>query len=149
MAIHKIVSLINFGGLRAPINAGTITVGNIYELMPFDNTIVIVELTPDKVMEMLVYLYEKDGQPISNAKVKLSNDKKEIYIRGVEYLFDVNLFVVTSNYLADGGDKMDFFKDPVSKVDSGILIRDALIEYVKGVETLPFRPIEGRISIQK
>ena len=147
--IHKVISLINFGGLRAPINEGIITVGNIYELMPFDNSIVILELSPDKVSEMLLYLYEKNGQPISNAKAKLSNDKKEIYIKGAEYLFDVNLFVITSDYLADGGDKMNFFKNPVSKVDSGILIRDALIEYVKGVDTLSFRPVEGRIIIEK
>lgn len=147
--IHKVISLINFGGLRAPINSGEVTVGNMYELMPFDNSIVIMELTPDKVKEMLDYMFLANGQPISNGKMKLSDKKKELFINNAEYLFDLNIYVVTSNYLADGGDKMDFFKNSVNRWDSGILIRDALIEYVKKVEKIPYRSVNERIVIQR
>lgn len=141
--------LLNFGGLRAPINEGAITVGNIYELMPFDNTICIVKINPDKMREMLIYLREKQGQPVSNAKMILAKSKQLIKIGGEDYNFDKDVYVITSDYLANGGDKMDFFKDPVRKWDSGILIRDALIEFVRESQELePYLP-EKRIEIAR
>ena len=79
LAINKsnTLCLLNFGGLRAPINEGDITIGNVYELMPFDNEIVIVSLSPIQVKAMLVYLFEKHGQPVSNAVALLSSNKNK------------------------------------------------------------------------
>ena len=47
--------------------------------------------------------------------------------------FDVtkNYYIVTSDYLASGGDKMTFFKDPIRKVNINYLVRDAIINYFR------------------
>ncbi|MGV6862209.1 MAG: 5'-nucleotidase C-terminal domain-containing protein [Putridiphycobacter sp.] len=138
-------ALLNFGGLRASINKGTITIGNIYELMPFDNEIVIVKLTPSKIEELLTYLFQKNGQPIANAIAYLNSSKGKLDIGGSPYNFTQDVYVITSDYLANGGDKMNFFKGaPFFK--TGILMRDALINYVKTVKTLPEFKVEGRIQ---
>lgn len=140
--------LINFGGLRAPINAGDITIGHIYELMPFDNEIVIVKLQPTHVKLMLTYLFKKHGQPLSNAKALLASDKNRLDIGGVPYDFDKDLYVITSDYLAKGGDKMDFLTSS-KMIQTGVLMRDALLTYVQKVNKIPSFSVEDRIQFIK
>ena len=145
---NSIFSLLNFGGLRAPINKGEISKGNIYELMPFDNSIVIVQLSPEKVKELLNYLHQINGQPVGNAGFRLSLDAKEIIIGEELYQFDHDVFIVSSDYLVNGGDKMDFFKDPINRWNTDILIREALINYVTRAKNILYTPVEGRMQIQ-
>ncbi len=137
--------MLNFGGLRASINKGDITIGNIYELMPFDNEIVIVKLTPSHINKLLLYLFQKNGQPISNAIAYINSSKGRIDIGGYPYNFKDDVYVITSDYLANGGDKMTFFKGQ-PYVKTGILIRDALLDYVSTVKELPHFEVEGRIQ---
>lgn len=142
------ICLINFGGLRAPIQEGDISIRNIYELMPFDNEIVVVSLSPSQVMEMLNYLFVKNGQPISNGQAILSSDSKKLMIGGVAYNFERNINVITSDYLAKGGDKMSFLKSE-KMIQTGILMRDALLDYVNKVNELPEFRVEDRIFFVK
>jgi len=143
-----IFSMLNFGGLRAPISKGEISKGEIYELMPFDNSIVIVQLSPEKIKELLSYLFQNNGQPLGNAGVRLNLDDKQIMIGEELYKFDHDVFVVSSDYLVSGGDKMDFFKEPIKRWNTDILIREALIEYVTRVKNIPYTPVESRVQIQ-
>jgi len=138
------ISLINFGGLRAPINEGDISIRNIYELMPFDNEIVIVSLGPSEVVNMLNYLFVKEGQPLSNGKARLSSDKQTLFIGGRTYNMEKHIYVITSDYLAKGGDKMSFFKS-AEMIQTGILMRDALLDYVAKKKELPIFKVEDRI----
>ncbi len=142
------ISLINFGGLRASINEGDISIRNVYELMPFDNEIVIVSLSPSEVTEMLNYLFDKNGQPISNGQAILSSNKKGLVIGGRAYNFERNINVITSDYLAKGGDKMNFFKF-AQMIQTGILMRDALLDYVALKKELPEFKVEDRIFFVK
>jgi len=137
--------MLNFGGLRSSINKGDITIGDIYQLMPFDNEIVIVKLSSQHIQKLLLYLFEKNGQPISNAIAYVNSSKGRLDIGGAPYNFNDEVFVITSDYLANGGDKMTFFKGQ-PYVKTGILIRDALINYVSTVKELPNFEVEGRIQ---
>lgn len=147
--MSRSMCLLNFGGLRAPINQGNVTVGNIYELMPFDNTLVLVELNGEQMKTLVTYLFEEGGQPIANAQMRLSKNVQEVTIGGEPYNFDSNVMVITSNYLADGGDKMNFFKDPIRRFESGIFLRDIFINSVRTEKQLgPYHP-DGRIQFLK
>jgi len=143
---HNCMALINKGGIRAPINAGPITTGNIYEVMPFNNEIVIVKLEPKKVKEILDYLYAQNGQPISNAMVRLREKIKTLTIAETKYNLDSPLYIITSDYLAKGGDNMNFFKNPISTFQTGILIRDALLKKVKNDQMIIAPKNSGRIT---
>jgi len=138
-------SLLNFGGLRASVNKGNITIGSIYELMPFDNEIVIVKITPSQVNDLLLYLFGKNGQPISNAIAYINSSKGQLDIGGQPYNFKEDVFIITSDYLANGGDKMTFLKGQ-PYIKTGVLIRDALLNYVSNVKELPEFKVEGRIQ---
>lgn len=145
---NTIFSLLNFGGIRAPINKGEISKGNLYELMPFDNTIVIVQISAEKIKQLLNYLHQNNGQPVGNAGFRLSLDNKEMIIGEELYNFDHDVFIVSSDYLVNGGDKMDFFKDPIKRWNTDILIRDALISYVTRAKNILYPALEGRMQIQ-
>jgi len=47
------VVIANGGGIRASIKAGDITLGDIYTVLPFDNTLTAIELTGDKIVAAL------------------------------------------------------------------------------------------------
>lgn len=143
---ESIFALLNFGGLRRPINQGDITVSEIYELMPFDNSIVIVQLTTDKLKEVMSYLEAAQGQPVSNARFLFENGAQS-YSIGKSQLTAESFYVITSDYLAGGGDKMSFFKDNLKTWNTGLLIRDVLIEYIRKHKTIPYSPVEGRVKL--
>jgi hypothetical protein len=71
---------------------------------------------------------------------------------GEEIGADDHLYVVTSDYLAEGGDKMDFFRNPTQRIRTGIKIRDAIISdfRTKGLagQTLS-SGLDGRTSVTK
>lgn len=141
----QMFSLLNFGGIRTSLNQGNITRGEIYELMPFDNAIVILEIQPEKMESMTAYLDTMNGQPVSNAQFVFSEANREYVIgKNNAETYD-SYFVVTSDYLAGGGDKMSFFNQPLNRWDTGILVRDALIGFIEKSDTVHYKNIEGRM----
>jgi 2',3'-cyclic-nucleotide 2'-phosphodiesterase (5'-nucleotidase family) len=144
------IALLNFGGLRAPINKGNISIGNVFELMPFDNTITIVRIDAQGVTDLMEYLFTMNGQPISNAQLNLTSENKKMLVGNVPVESNrLGIYVITSNYLASGGDKMNFLRDADQKWDSGVLIRDVFIEHIKGKGQISNRGIDGRMIIRK
>lgn len=141
VADNYIFSYINFGGLRSSISKGEVTVGDIYSLMPFDNEIVVLKLTGKKVQELIDYNLQFGGQPAGNIifEVNKSDDNYEMksVVIGNQF-FDVekSYFVVTTDYLAGGGDNMTFFDAPEKQWKTGILLRDAIIQKTKDEEDI-------------
>lgn len=146
------ICLLNNGGLRAQLPKGKITRGNVFELMPFENNIVILTLSGEKTRQLFQYMVEANGAPFSGATLKSKGKKiTELMIGGEAFDVNKTYKVATSDYLALGGDKYDFFKDPV-KVDTiSYLLRDAIIdrmtdEHKKG-NTIKGRK-DGRIKFE-
>ena len=123
--------LINIGGLRVDLPQGDITISKVFELMPFENELDIIKLSPQKMQEMLDYLKAKGGQPISGMELKISSSGYPCSINDEPLDESRSYFVVTSDYLADGGDKMDFFKEPEARIKTGIKIRDAIMDHFR------------------
>ena len=126
-----IMVLLNVGGLRNTIDKGDVTIGDIFTVMPFDNEIVWAELPMSSLKEIENYLNKSGGEPISGATLEneilsLNNttEKAESFI------------VITSDYLLNGGDKMDFFQNRISDHHTGVLLRDAMISEAKLQGTL-------------
>jgi len=125
-------SLLNNGGLRISIPSGAITMRNIFELMPFDNGIEILELSGEKTKELFDYVASNKGEPISGAKMGIKGTSaSDILIDDKPFDVSKNYYVVTSDYLANGGDNMSFFSNPLKRVNINYLVRDAIINYIK------------------
>jgi 2',3'-cyclic-nucleotide 2'-phosphodiesterase (5'-nucleotidase family) len=134
--------LLNHGGIRSIISKGNITTRTAYEVMPFENAVVVAKLKGEHVKELLEYLVEaKRPHPISKLKIILdeSDNLQEADIHGKPIDYNKSYYVLTNDYLLNGGDRMDFFKkrDTVFVLD--YKIRNALIDYFSKTDTI--RPV--------
>ena len=127
-----IFCLLNTGGIRSSLGIGPVTIGDIYKLMPFDNIIVWVKLPIKELSSIESYITESGGEPISNIHIK----NGRIEFNGFDRSKATEFWVITSDYLFSGGDRMDFFKKGTEIIQTDVLIRDALIEEVKIQGTL-------------
>lgn len=124
--------LLNIGGLRIDLSAGDITLGQVFELMPFENSICLVKLSPEAINAMLTYLVEVGGQPVSGMVIHVKDSAVvECLING-KALEQRDYWVATSDYLVEGGDKMYFLKDHTERIDLDLKIRDAIIRNFVG-----------------
>lgn len=131
--------LLNHGGIRAIISEGNVTTRTAYEIMPFENKVVVIELTSAKVKELVEYLQKsKKAHPVSGIELVLNNDYsvKKFLINGKLPEEHKTYNVATSDYLASGGDNMNFFKEPVNNTPLDYLIRNEIIDYFKKIDTI-------------
>jgi len=125
------IAIFNNGGLRVPINQGAITRADIFKLMPFENEVVIIKLKGIQIKEMMNYIAQSGGQPVSGIKLGISsNQPVKILIGGQPLDTAKSYSVVTSDYLARGGDKMVFFLKREEMILTGLKVRDAIMDYI-------------------
>jgi len=145
------VAVMNVHGHRTAIPAGTITVGILYEVYAFDNTLVFLELKGSDLMRIFdVYAREGGAGVSSNVRLVIGNGEvQSVTIDGQPIDPERIYNIVTVNYLADGNDGMDAFRNAISKTDTGVILRNLIIEHVKE-ETRQGREInaalDGRIT---
>jgi len=144
--------LLNHGGLRAPILKGNVTARTAFEVMPFENELVVAELTSEKTKELISYLTARlRAHPISNLELSINKETKQaekILIDGKPLEEGRTYLVLTTDYLQQGGDRMDFFKDPVHLYKTDYKLRNALIDYFKKTDTLHVS-LDKRMSYAK
>ena len=82
---------------------------------------------------------EKKPHPLSGMTFTIGNNNaaKNIMIQRNPFELDKVYYVVTSDYLINGGDKMDFFKKGIEKYDLDYKLRNILIDYFTEADTLP------------
>ncbi|MCK7590841.1 5'-nucleotidase C-terminal domain-containing protein [Subsaxibacter sp. CAU 1640] len=131
--------LLNHGGIRAIISKGGITIRTAFEVMPFENAVVVTKLKGAQVKELLDYLIEaKRAHPISKLKIVLNKDGnlENATIKGQPIDYNKSYFVLTNDYLVNGGDRMDFFKKRDTLYVLDYKIRNALIDYFTKTDTI-------------
>ncbi len=139
------------GGLRIALQKGAITVGNIFELMPFENDLVILELTGDSVQQLAGYIAATGGQPVAGLQMTIRDSAAtSIRISGAPLDLSRTYRVVTYDYLANGGDRVKGLEQPLSRINTGKKIRELLIDYIRR-QTAAGKTIntqlDGRITI--
>lgn len=123
-------SFVNYGGIRIPsVKAGTITRGKVFEMMPFDNIIVLQKLKGTVLKEFLDHVAGRGGWPVSGITMQIKNKKAENIMIGGKAL-DLNAVytIANSDYVANGGDDCAMLRT-IPQLNNGFLFRDALIEY--------------------
>lgn len=140
----------NSGGVRTDWDPGNITLGMVYEVMPFDNTIVTMKLTAQQVKETLEARVKNEQDPdIQTSGVKFTWDpaaSKGQKIKSISLLDGTSLYkrengqdafaegtftVATNNFMATGGDGFEALKNGQDTTDTFLLIRDAIVEYLR------------------
>jgi 2',3'-cyclic-nucleotide 2'-phosphodiesterase (5'-nucleotidase family) len=126
------VCIMNYGGLRIPtLSKGNITTGKIFELMPFDNFLVLMKISGNKLEEVLHHIAADGGWPVSGLSFTIKNNKAQsILINGKAIDANKEYTLLISDYMAEGGDSLEMLKG-INYNNSGIFVRDALIAYIQ------------------
>ncbi len=138
------MSMQNYGGLRIPaLSKGDITVGQIYELMPFDNKLVMLELDGITTKKLLDKIAEKGGWPISHTlSMEIDGETAtNIKIKGQDFDINKTYTVAIADYIADGGDNCFFLADG-KRTNKDLLIRDIIIDHLKN------KPSDEKVIVQ-
>lgn len=115
-----------------PIPLGTVKVGTIFELMPFENELVVLTLDGSTVQEFFDKAAEARFAPIANATYTTKNGKAtNIKIDGKPFDPNRNYTIVTSDYLAGGGDNLSMFKNALKTEKVGLMMRDAIMQHIR------------------
>ena len=133
------IVLLNHGGIRSILPKGDLTLRNAYQIAPFENTLYVMELKGEQILEMCnYYVNEKKPHPLAGMTFTIDSNKKPINIMIQKLPLDLNKIysVGTSDYLSNGGDNMNFFKKNVGSHDLDYKLRNILIDYLKDVETV-------------
>lgn len=135
------ICLLNHGGIRSILPKGNVTTRTAYEIMPFDNSVVVVELKGTQIREMAEYIMkEKKPHPLNGLKIVADKNNltiKSLTVNGKPLEDNKIYYVATSDYLSSGGDNMNFFKKTEKVYDMDYKLRKLIIDYFKKVDTIP------------
>jgi 2',3'-cyclic-nucleotide 2'-phosphodiesterase (5'-nucleotidase family) len=151
--------ILNNGGFRSMLNKGSITIGDIYQIMPFDNHLLILEIKGEEMNDLIKYIKDKSttnisrksGVPLSGIRLKISGDKVSRCMVSNKMYDPLKTYrVLTTNYLASGGDDMVFLKDCKTLFNTKLLLRDVIIRYIEelGKNNIKINAqIDGRVQV--
>lgn len=133
------ICLLNHGGIRSIIPKGNITARTAYEVMPFENSAIVIGLKGEQILEIVNYIIsEKKPHPLKGMTFTIDKNNQPTTILVNEKALDENkvYYVITSDYLSNGGDNMIFFKKGVEKYDLDYKLRNIIIDYFKENKTI-------------
>ena len=140
------------GGLRTGFAAGPVTLGAVFELMPFENELVVLD-APGAVVQQLFDYAARNKMAVSGATYAITFDGQPADIRIGGQPFDANQDrlwpIAISDYLATGGDNMTFFK-PIEARHTNVLLRTAIADHIRGLTKagqLVTARVEGRVKV--
>ncbi len=147
------IAITNKGGVRTDIGAGIITPHDVFNVLPFDNTLGAVTVTGKFFKDLLEdkVAYGGSGLYVAGVKVRIDKSKPRgervvsLEIGGKPYQPDSTYRLVTTDYLLEGNSGMEKLSDLRNQaaVESGTYMRDAVIEYIK--DHSPIEPkLDGR-----
>ena len=132
--------ILNNGGFRSTLNEGPITIGDIFQIMPFDNHLLILEIKGKEMNDLIKYIKDKSttnisrksGVPLSGIRLKISGDKVSRCMVSNKMYDPLKTYrILTTNYLASGGDDMVFLKNCKTLFNTKLLLRDVIIRYIE------------------
>lgn len=146
----------NAGGLRSDIDAGPITLEEIYAVLPFNNTLVTMDLTGAQVRQVLeegansqygtvqvsglTWAYDADS-PFGSRVTSVTLPDGTPLDEAATYK------VGTNNFMAGGGDRFTTLTQGTGTVDTQINLVDTVVHYLE--HSSPVDPqVEGRLTVQ-
>lgn len=149
------MGLINIGGIRTSLTEGAITTENIFEILPFENSLCVLTMKGSAMKHLFENIAARFGEGVSGIQLKVSKDGKllDASIGGKPVVDDKLYTVATIDYLADGNDGMTAFMQVDNRVcPEGATLRGLFMKYVER-QTAAGKKItsrmEDRVTIEK
>lgn len=138
------IGINNGGGIRRALEAGNITVGDMYEILPFDNTIVKLEVTGSELVKLIEHGINPEGFGWGQfAGIKVWYDEATEKVTSIRLLdgtkveMDKYYSVAINDFMLTGGDSYDF-SNAINVLNTQIVMRESIQEYwrVNGIQDL-------------
>ena len=148
------VGVMNMGGIRNIMNQGEITIGEVFEIAPFQNALSVVTLKGEVLLDLFGQIASLGGEGLSGARLVISKDGKLLSaeVGGQPINPNSEYRIATIDYVADGNDRMVAFKKAIHREEpKNSVLRDLFIEYIKECELngrMIDSEVEGRIVIK-
>ncbi|MEO0752802.1 MAG: 5'-nucleotidase C-terminal domain-containing protein [Pseudomonadota bacterium] len=151
-------AITNGGGLRAGIDAGEVTMGEVLTVLPFQNTLSTFRVSGQTLLEALEHgvsevtsgdgrFPQVAGMQFSIAVTAPKGERiKDLMVAGAPVELDRMYLMATNNFMRTGGDGYAMFKDAEDAYDFGPDVADVLADYL--AENTPYTPYtDGRITL--
>lgn len=128
------MGLVNIGGIRNSLTEGDITVGNIYEILPFENSLCVLTMKGTAMKQLFENIASRHGEGVSGIQLKISKEGKllQATIAGRPVEDDKIYTVATVDYLADGNDGMTALVQADKRIcPEGATLRSLFMEHVE------------------
>ncbi|UWR23219.1 bifunctional UDP-sugar hydrolase/5'-nucleotidase [Sulfitobacter sp. S190] len=153
------IAIQNGGGIRASIDAGDVTMGDVLTVLPFQNTLSTFQVTGETLVAALengVSEVEEGAGRFPqvagmsyafDASAEAGSRISDVMVGGAPIEMDKVYGVVSNNYVRNGGDGYKMFKDAMNSYDFGPDLADVTAEYL--AENQPYKPYtDGRITVK-
>lgn len=153
------VAIQNGGGIRASIDAGQVTMGDVLTVLPFQNTLSTFQVTGAVLVEALEngvsQVEEGAGRFPQVAGIRFAFDAgapagsrvSDVMIGGMAVELEKVYGVVSNNYVRNGGDGYAMFKTATNPYDFGPDLADVTAEFLAA--NAPYTPYtDGRIAVK-
>ncbi|GLU55715.1 5'-nucleotidase C-terminal domain-containing protein [Dyadobacter frigoris] len=122
------------GGLRTSFPKGDIMVSNVFELMPFENELVVLKLSGTSVQKVIDFIAKSNGQPVAGIRLNIKDKKAaDVMIAGKPFDINQSYNLLTYDYLANGAEGLEFLSEATGRKSIDKKVRDALIDYINGL----------------
>lgn len=146
------IGLTNAGGLRADLPAGEVTNGNVYDALPFVNSLVVCEMTGKQLKEVLEQGFSLERGMVQVSGLTARYDlSKPIGARlvsleiGGQAAADEKIYrVATNSFVAQGGDLYQTFLQ-TKQTDVGGLLSEVVMKYLRDKRVIQQLPKAGRL----
>jgi 2',3'-cyclic-nucleotide 2'-phosphodiesterase (5'-nucleotidase family) len=125
------MAITNIGGIRRPLYEGNITIGDVFEILPFDNSLLVFEYKGSDILALADAIAQKGGESISGMSLTINGEKAEnVKING-QPIDSAKIYkVVTTDYLSWGNDQLEPLANYINSTPLNMMMRDAMFDYV-------------------
>lgn len=140
------VGVIDKDSFKLYLKPGILTLGDVYEFMPYQNHLVVLTLSGKMINKLSNEVARIGGAPLSGIRFRINGNGAQGVLANAEVIAPEKKYLVaTSNYLADGGGEFSALWNPLDRIDlTNISIRDLYVDYFSNRRTIE-PEIDGRI----
>lgn len=138
------IAVYNRSGIRADIPAGPLTIGELYSIEPFGNTVMTIELNQAQMISLFDHMAARGGEQVAGATYVVADGKARNILVDGEPLADRTYVVATIDFLASGGSRYTMLADGRNQRTYDV-VRETLVRFLEENPDYVFQ-VDGRIT---
>lgn len=141
------IGVMGSDSFRLNFKEGTLTLGDIYEFMPYENHLVLIRMKGSTVIKLSNQIAEQNGEPVSGLRLRLRDGEARSVLVNSEVVDPEKLYwLATSNYYADRDGSLPALTEYEERIDfEDVSIRQLYVDYFRNLREIE-PDTDGRIQ---